>query len=395
MHSSDALDRTTGTRAATGLIRTEGADQAAPRVVPGRVAAIDGLRGVAALLVVFFHLHEAISRSATSWLWSPLDWVARNGFLGVDIFFVISGFVIALSVSKGSPTPSYFGRFVLRRSIRLDPPYWSAILLELGLLHATLTLFPDIKVTLPSTPQLLSHLVYAQELLGYGSIVPVFWTLCYEIQFYAFFVGLVVLGALLPARMRVGFLVVPFWAALFALSLWTRYWRPEWLPSGLAIDRWFQFFIGVLTYRAVTNRGRMPVLVGAWVALGVTVALAGAPAVQLLAIVVSVILVMAARGRRVSAALSIPPLRFLGAISYSLYLYHSSIGWRYVSLVQRLVPGPWHPPFAITVYFLGIVGSVGFAALLWRVIEQPCLRLCQRVRLPQRAAAPGTIAAPT
>src|SRR5687767_5931716 len=59
-----------------------------------RVHTIDGLRGVAATLVVLFHLHGAISRSATDWLWSPIDWIARNGFLGVDIFFVISGFVI-------------------------------------------------------------------------------------------------------------------------------------------------------------------------------------------------------------------------------------------------------------------------------------------------------------
>jgi len=398
MYSSDASDGTTRSQPEIGgadPIGVSAAGRTTPRAASGRVAAIDGLRGIAALLVVFYHLHAAISRSSSDWLYTPLDWVARNGFLGVDIFFVISGYVIALSVSKGSPTPAYFGRFILRRSIRLDPPYWSAIVLELALLHATLTLFPDIKVALPSTPQLLSHLVYAQELLGYGSIVPVFWTLCYEIQFYAFFVGLVVLGALLPARTRAPVLVGAFWTGLFILSLWTRYWRPEGLPNGLAIDRWFQFFIGVLTYRAVTDAGRMPALVGAWAALGASVALAGAPAVQLLAILVSVTLVVAARGKRVSAALSIAPLRFLGAISYSLYLYHSSVGWRYVSLVQRLVPGPWHPPLAVLVYVVGIVGSVGFAAALWRVIEQPCLKLCQRVRLPLKTAEPAALTGPS
>jgi peptidoglycan/LPS O-acetylase OafA/YrhL len=354
----------------------------------GRVAAIDGLRGIAALLVVLYHLHEAISRSTTGWLWAPMDWVARNGFLGVDIFFVISGFVIALSVSKGDPTPSYFGRFVLRRSIRLDPPYWSAILLELLLLHATLSLFPGMTVKLPSTPQLLSHLIYSQELLGYGSVVPVFWTLCYEIQFYAFFVGLVVAGAMLPARMRRPEWAGAFWGVLFVLSLWTRYWRPAELPNGLAIDRWFQFFIGVLTYRAVTGAGRMSVLVSAWIALAVTAALAGASVVQLLAILVSMVLVMAAKDRRVGAALSVRPLRFLGAISYSLYLYHSSVGWRFVSLIQKIVPGTWQPPFAILVYLVGIAGSIGFATLLWMAIERPCLRLCQRVRLPLRRTAP-------
>jgi hypothetical protein len=309
----------------------------------------------------------------------------------VDIFFVISGYVIALSVDRGAPTPSYFGRFILRRSIRLDPPYWSAILLELLLLHATLRFFPAIAITLPSTPQLLSHLIYAQELLGYGSVVPVFWTLCYEVQFYAFFVGLVVLGAMLPARIRTPTWTGLFWAALFALSLWTRYWRPAELPMGIAIDRWFQFFIGVLTYRAVTKAGRMSTLVAAWTGLALAVGLAGAPAIQLLAVLVSSVLVMTSWDPRWSRALSVRPLRFLGAISYSLYLYHSSVGWRFVSLIQKIVPGSWQPPFAIAVYVVGISGSIGFATVLWLAIERPCLRLCQRIRLPLRPALPVAI----
>jgi peptidoglycan/LPS O-acetylase OafA/YrhL len=348
----------------------------------GRVHSIDGLRGVAALVVVLYHLNSAISRTAEGWLWAPIDWVARNGFLGVDIFFVISGYVIALSVSKGAPTPSYFGRFIIRRSIRLDPPYWSAILLELLLLHLTLRYFPGHAVALPSTPQLLSHFVYAQELLGYGSVVPVFWTLCYEIQFYAFFVALVVLQAALPPRLRSVIWTGAFCAALFGISLWTRYWRPAWLPDGLAIDRWFQFFIGSLTFYSVRTPGRTAPLYAAWVALAVAVVVAGAPATQLLAILVSAVLLAAAHVDRISRALAIRPLRSLGAISYSLYLYHSSVGWRFVSLMQQLVPGRWSPPVAVAVFIAGIFGSIGFAALLWHLIERPCLRLCQRIRLP-------------
>src|SRR6476619_3658253 len=116
----------------------------------GRIQSIDGLRGIAALLVVLFHLHLAVSRTATDWLWFPIDWIAKNGDKGVDIFFVISGFVIAMSVSKGARTFGYFGRFILRRSIRLDPPYWSAILLELVLLYSTLRLFPERPVVMPT-----------------------------------------------------------------------------------------------------------------------------------------------------------------------------------------------------------------------------------------------------
>jgi peptidoglycan/LPS O-acetylase OafA/YrhL len=361
-----------------------------PPVGSGRVLAVDGLRGVAALLVVIFHLHGAISRSATGWLWAPLDWAARNGFLGVDIFFVISGYVIALTVSKGAPTPGYFGRFIVRRSIRLDPPYWSAILLEILLLYLTMRMFPGLSVKLPTTPQLLAHLVYAQELLGYGSVVNVFWTLCYEIQFYSFFVGLVVVQAMLPARWRRPLWTGLFYAVLFAFSLWTRYWRPEWLPEGLAIDRWFQFFIGALTWRVVASRGRLMTLVAAWSALAAAVLLARAAPTQLLALFVSGLLVFAAHHERWARLLAVRPLRFLGTISYSLYLYHSSVGWRFVSLAQRLIPGAWDSGVAIAVYVLGVIGSIGFATGMWWLVERPCLKLCQRVRLPLRAALPDS-----
>jgi peptidoglycan/LPS O-acetylase OafA/YrhL len=365
-----------------------------PGEASSRVVAIDGLRGVAATLVVLNHLHGAVSRSASDWLWRPLDWVARNGFLGVDIFFVISGFVIALSVSKGAPTLSYFGRFIIRRSIRLDPPYWSAILLEMLLMHLTLRFFPDRPVTLPSTPQLLAHVAYLQNLLGYGDIVSSFWTLCYEIQFYAFFVSLFVLQPMLPERLRgprwIGF----FCGLLFAISIWTRYWPPEGLPPGLAINRWFQFFVGVLTYHVVAGKGRMRTLVVAWAVLAAAVVAAGQPATQMLAILVSAWLVAAARDERWGRVFTTRPIKFLGAISYSIYLYHASIGWRFVTLMQRLIPGPWGSAPAIGVYVLGIIVSIGCAAVLWRFIERPCLKLSHRVALPRRADYNASVPAP-
>ncbi len=345
------------------------------------------------MLVVLFHLHVAVSRTASGWLWAPLDWIARNGFLGVDIFFVISGFVIALTVSKGAPTLSYFGRFIVRRSIRLDPPYWSAILLELLLIHLTLRFFSGVAVPLPTTPQLLAHLVYAQQLLGYGHLVDSFWTLCYEVQFYAFFVGLVVLQPLLPESLRSRRWTTLFCATLFGFSLWMRYWRPEWLLHGLAIDRWFQFFLGALTWRATAYPGRMGPLVAAWAALAVVVVAAGAGALQFLAIGVSALLIAIARYPRWGRILTVRPLSFLGGISYSLYLYHDSVGWRFVSLIQRLLPAPWNPVTAVAVYVLGIMVSVGVSAVLWQFIERPCLKLCQRIRLPRQVNSPAAAGA--
>jgi peptidoglycan/LPS O-acetylase OafA/YrhL len=352
----------------------------------GRVQSIDGLRGIAALLVVLFHLHGAVARTATDWLWPPIDWIARNGAKGVDIFFVISGFVIALSVSKGAATVGYFGRFILRRSIRLDPPYWAAILLEVTLLSLTLRFFPEYPVALPTGPQLFSHLFYLQDLLGYGGVVNIFWTLCYEVQFYAFYVGLIVLREHLPTTAQSPRLTSVFAGGLFLLSLSTRFIVPGSAPHGLFIDRWYQFFIGTLTYFAVSERGRLKTLYLAWAALAVVLVSTSSSLLQLLPIVVSAWIVFEARHVRWGRLLSSRPVQFLGAISYSLYLYHSSVGWRFVSLVQKLIPGVWSPSLAIAVYVAGIGFSIVFSALMWRFLERPFLRLAQKIRLPMRDA---------
>ena len=361
----------------------------------GRIQSIDGLRGIAALLVVLFHLHLAVSRTATDWLWFPIDWIARNGDKGVDIFFVISGFVIAMSVSKGARTVGYFGRFILRRSIRLDPPYWSAILLELVLLYSTLRLFPEHPVVLPAGAQLLSHFFYLQDLLGYGNIVLSFWTLCYEIQFYGFFVGLIVLRHYLPAVLRSTRWAALFAGGLFMLSVWVRFLYPGSAPHGLFIDRWYEFFIGTLTYFSISEPGRLRMLYLAWAALAVVLVSTSASLVQLLPIVVSAWLVLAARDVRWGRLLSTRPLQFLGAVSYSLYLYHGSVGWRFVSLMQKLIPGRWGSAMAIAVYLAGLGVSILFSALMWRFIERPFLRLSQTIRMPvQNVQSPSSTPLP-
>src|SRR3954463_5453335 len=83
-----------------------------------RFRTIDGLRGIAALSVAIFHFNGALVRSTPNWIPHWAQAVASNGFLGVEVFFVISGFVIAFSVRDGEYSGRYLGRFALRRSIR-------------------------------------------------------------------------------------------------------------------------------------------------------------------------------------------------------------------------------------------------------------------------------------
>src|SRR5688500_3864296 len=92
---------------------------------------IDGLRGIAALWVALFHLYSGGPNAPVLASLTPgiLDAALRHGYLGVEVFFVISGFVIAHSVGSRPVTRDFALRFAARRSLRLDPPYWLTIIL--------------------------------------------------------------------------------------------------------------------------------------------------------------------------------------------------------------------------------------------------------------------------
>src|SRR5580765_2120755 len=150
-----------------------------------RLVFIDALRGLAASGVVLFHAIEAnhvpaLRAAMPGWLVSILE----HGDLGVAVFFVLSGFVIALSLDDkpiGWPT---VGRFMLRRSIRLDPPYWAAIVTAISFSVLASAIVRGRPVETFSVGQIVAHLFYAQDFLGYRNINTVFWTLCLEVQFY-------------------------------------------------------------------------------------------------------------------------------------------------------------------------------------------------------------------
>ena len=114
----------------------------------------------------------------------------HHGWIGVQIFFVISGFVIAYALREVWMTPSYFRSFAAQRSLRLGPPYWCTIVFVIALqmlATAMMTVKDPLLEHLPSWPQLLLHTVYLQNIFGYSNISVGFWTLCIEMQFYLLF----------------------------------------------------------------------------------------------------------------------------------------------------------------------------------------------------------------
>ena len=355
---------------------------------------IDGLRGLASVMVAIGHLAHAAADKHPGIFGAGVEELADLGRYGVQIFFVLSGFVIAHSVMSGAHSFTYLGRFAGRRFVRLDLPYWSVIAFELALLWIGGKVMVDYMHDLPPLADILSHAVYLQEFLGYQHILPVFWTLCYEVQFYLVFVlSLVMLeklrgaGVSADAARKVATVAL---AVSFCASLGIYLGRLPYPHPALFVDRWFQFAFGVVTY--LHCRGACD---KRWIMAAVTLCVVGGIALGANTYRITSTLLTAATGLAILASLRVrwwnalligPTMQFLGRISYSLYLLHLCVGWRAVVVVRELFGASYSTLHAYAAFAIGMAVSIAAASVMYILIERPSIALARRIRLPQREA---------
>lgn len=155
----------------------------------GRLRALDGLRLLAALMVALYHYGGRGGEVAQAWGSSPKDQfptlhsLFAYGCLGVQVFFVISGFVICMS-GWGRPLKSFFAS----RASRLLPAYWAAVLIVTAVFA-----LPVVAYKAVSPSDALVNLTMLQMPLGVDRVLGVCWTLWAEVRFYALFALCVVL----------------------------------------------------------------------------------------------------------------------------------------------------------------------------------------------------------
>jgi peptidoglycan/LPS O-acetylase OafA/YrhL len=343
----------------------------------GRITFLDGLRGLAAIFVVAHHMSmavvEELNRSADHFVHGLIAY----GAVGVDIFFILSGFVIAMTLDRQQVTGRYAACFMVRRSLRLDPPYLCTLAIIIAITYASIAMGSQLAT--PTLPQLLAHVFYLQNILGYHDLNPVNWTLCLEIQFYLVLVLCLALlqrafsehhtPELLRKRgVQIGFVAL----ALVSATSHGNYFESP-IPH-LFIEQWYQFFLGALTYWC--RSGYLP---RRWVPIYIVVvfgiSLSGKPnAGDLIAAATAMMLLWMSSNRALDSA----PLQFLGRISYSLYLVHIPIGWAGIAVVGRILQHE-SPLFAVGVGLFGMAISLVAASLMYRLIEAPSVRISRRI----------------
>ncbi|HTO42653.1 MAG TPA: acyltransferase [Burkholderiales bacterium] len=322
-----------------------------------RLKFVDGLRGVAAVLVMLYHQVGRTSAGA----------LTHRGYLGVAIFFVLSGFVITGAVGARHINAGFLRRFALRRMIRLDIPYWLNIALALAMIALAARMgVPEQSIQLA---QVVAHLVYLQDILGYEEISRVYWTLCLEVQFYLALILLLWCAQLLRIRWQHFMLV---FLALLGLSVLANMsWIPA--PTGLMFPYWWAFALGAVCYWTLTKRVSARYLAAAALVVALT-----APGRhgdwRLTACVTTSLLFLAWRWNAMERWLADRVSQFLGRISYSLYLCHPLIGWSAQSLALRYVD-QW------SALGIGISMSLVSAWLAYHFIERPSITLSHRVKL--------------
>jgi peptidoglycan/LPS O-acetylase OafA/YrhL len=341
-----------------------------------RLYVLDGLRLLAALSVVFWH-YTGYQQHPDMWGGNTHKFVpkfahyAAYGWAGVELFFLISGFVICMSAWGRSA-----GDFFVSRVTRLFPAYWACLLITAAVVMSTRPQWMW-NVEKFRYTDVLTNMTMVQNGVGGLDIDPVYWTLWIELRFYVLFGVLVALG--LTYRRVVMFCGIWTFGAIAAgVSGWPvldLVFVPEYAPlfiAGIAMFLIYRFgpdllLWGIVGFSWLLTQHRVLQIMGGYQndaghKLSYTFCVVIVTACFLVMIAAALGWLDWVRGRWIVTA---------GALTYPLYLLHEEIGWWLISeLRTRMNP---------YVMVLGIVAALLLLSwLVHRLVERPLSKVLKR-----------------
>jgi peptidoglycan/LPS O-acetylase OafA/YrhL len=355
-----------------------------------RFAAIDGLRGLAALAVVLGHVYESVGSPYPDHLLSIAFFLNS----GVDLFFVISGFCLFYPLTSPGSKANW-RVFYFRRARRLLPPYYVALAAVIVL---PLLVEPALRrLGLPVTPvswapwrQIWTHALFLHTLFRdtYYNLNGPLWSLALEWQFYLAFPLAVFLLRRLGWRavILIGMITVGYRVVVTAIVPGVQQWNVDIVD--LFPSRWLEFVLGMLVALQVRRRGQQAIsrsselldiagifclyFLAAFILYG---PLAHYPYPQedlLDSLLWSPLLLLACTTGTIFARIvAHPVLVWLGIRSYSLYLIHLPILFSLGPLVAQANLG--QPASLIVMATVGIPLSLICTALFFQLFERPFL----------------------
>ncbi|AGK77120.1 Acyltransferase 3 [Streptomyces microflavus DSM 40593] len=347
------------------------ADDTTAAKPPPRLYALDALRVVAALAVLAFHFTGIDKATTVNWGVNPRElfpWVfpfTKYGSYGVQLFFIISGFVICLSAWGRTP-----GQFVRARFLRLFPAYWFSVVV--GIL--VYRLLPDGTRTSPTYSDTLMNLTMFQVPMKAQHVVGAYWTLWVELCFYLVFL------VVLIKEINFQRVYIFCWSWLI-LSVMLQQGDAVPVLSTLAPALNTSLFVSGIAMYLIYRFGPDLKL---WLLLGMSWLTMQSDLIEhgdrlrddldfdrspylALALVTSFYLIVLAVALHWLDGLQWRWLATAGALVYPLYLLHEELGWAMIrTLYGRL--GAW-PTLGVTVFLLLVLSW-----LVHRYIEQPSVR---------------------
>lgn len=359
---------------------------------------LDAFRGMACIWVVFYHVATQLALRSPQTLQAAWYPVASLGFLGVQIFFVVSGYCIASAANKVVGKQGAFSNFARARIRRIMPPYLASVLLilmlKVGMILAVSAGFFKTTGHLTVDPRregilfYVSNFTLTQILFKQQFVSRVAWTLCYEAAFYS-----IVAVMLLLVRRSVSLLMLIHGITILCVAALLI--NPARVP--FPFDLWGQFGLGVVVFDFLRLKPRrdiiervLPALV---IALTLSVVLfrdaelspvskssrltyACAASFALL------LLLLHGADRTIRSHPTVRPIGFLGKMSYSLYLVHFAI----ITSVMTMLPHGGHGMLKLIEL---TAFPIPFAAVFFLFFERPFIGQRRHRGLMVAASSPA------
>nr|WP_276510151.1 acyltransferase [Longimicrobium terrae] len=377
---------------------------------------MDGVRGLAILVVVCVHTGFGARPEGAAGL--AVQRLFSAGWAGVDLFFVMSGMLITGILLDTRRSAGYFRSFYARRTLRIFPLYYLALLVMLVMLPAS-GLLGSASGSHEGGPWVWAYLLNVKVVLSPGrEVVPFyifpFWSLSVEEQFYLVWPLLVWLVPRRPLAWVAGGMIAA--ALLLRVALVAATGTSD-APYVLTVARMDALAVGALIAIALRGPGGLArwkrfapaVLAGCTAAVLALMARAGSadnhtPEMQtagytLVALACGALLVMvlaAGPSHPLTRVFSRRELRYLGARSYGVYVWH--VLTLFIILRLRVLPRllgvePTSPVHQALMACLVLAASLAVSEASWRLVEQPFLKLKRYVPRPEARGAEAIPAA--